>query len=309
MSTPHTKTKSTRTTVRPSTAPHSTAPISSFDLTDLKNRGYIIGKKIGTGAYGTVSKAYYVNQNKHNELLACKIINKKKAPKDFLLKFFPRELDIITKISHPNIIQTHSILQRGEKIFIFMRYAENGDLLDYLQAKKAIPELQTKFWCRQLAEGLNYLHSLNIAHRDMKCENILITLHMNVKIADFGFCRYCCNEENHRVLSRTYCGSGAYAAPEVIAGVPYNPKLADNWSLGVIIFIMINGAMPFDDTNLLKLKDDQKNRKYKLNKKCSDNAREVINCLLEPDIILRWKMNDVLNSKWIKSGEKSELQM
>lgn len=292
-------------TIRPATAPL----INSSDLTDLKNRGYIIGKKIGIGAYATVSKAYYLNQTGRHTLLACKIVNKKKAPKDFLQKFFPRELDIIRKISHPNIIHTHSILQRGEKIFIFMRYAENGDLLDYLKEKKSIPEIQAKVWCRQLTDGLNYLHSMNIAHRDMKCENILLTAHMNVKIADFGFCRYCCDEEQNRVLSNTYCGSGAYAAPEVIAGVPYNPKLADNWSLGVIIFIMIDGTMPFDDKNFAKLIDDQKKRKFKFNRKISENARQVINCLLEPDVILRWKLNDVLNSKWIKSGLKTELQL
>lgn len=292
-------------TIRPATAP----PINCSDLTDLKNRGYIIGKKIGTGAYATVSKAYYTNQSGRHVLLACKVVNKKKAPTDFLQKFFPRELDIITKISHPNVIHTHSILQRGEKIFIFMRYAENGDLLDYLKEKRTIPEVQAKIWCRQLSEGLQYLHSMNIAHRDMKCENILLTLHMNVKIADFGFCRYCCDEEKKRVLSSTYCGSGAYASPEVIAGIPYNPKLADNWSLGVITFIMIDGTMPFDDKNFKKLIDDQKNRKYKFNRKTSENVREVINHLLEPDVILRWKLSDVLNSNWIKCGNKTELIM
>lgn len=286
---------------RPSTAPSHTNSISK----ELQHRGYVIGERIGVGAYAIVTKAYYLNSEMRRELLACKIINRKKAPNDFLEKFFPRELEIITRIIHPNIIRTHSILQRGEKIFIFMRYAENGDLLDYLQANGPISEAQAKLWCRQLVSGLMYLHSLNIAHRDLKCENILLTLHMNAKIADFGFCRYCSDELGKRILSSTYCGSGAYAAPEIIRGVPYNPKLADNWSVGVILFIMVNGSMPFEDSNLAKLMEVQSKKKYRHVRKISDNCRQVIDRLLEPDILTRWKLDDVLKSKWLTGDNRT----
>lgn len=276
------------------------------DMRALEQRGYTMGKKIGKGSYATVMTAQYTDDTTKKIKLACKIVNKTKAPSDFLDKFFPRELDIITKIEYPFIIQTHSILQRGPKIFIFMRYAENGDLLDYIKAHGPTAEAQARIWFYQMAKGLKYLHALNIAHRDLKCENVLLSKRMNIKLADFGFARYCTDASGSRILSQTYCGSGSYAAPEVVSGIPYNPKLADIWSLGVVLFIMINSSMPFDDSNLHKLLIDQKKKKYNFSPKVLKNISYAVRCvvdsLLEPDIMNRWSLDHILNCKWLSSG-------
>lgn len=260
------------------------------ELTALEQRGYVIGKKIGQGSYATVHIADYFGAPSNNSgnssqvkkmRLACKIFDKEKAPKDFLEKFFPRELEILMKIENPHIIQVHSILKRGPRVFIFMRYvvstylfafnngrsssfryAENGDLLDFIKKNGVVPESQARVWFRQMASGLHYLHNKNIAHRDLKCENVLLSKRYNVKLADFGFARFCSDSENKRTLSQTYCGSAAYAAPEVVRGTPYNPKMADVWSLGVILFIVLNASMPFDDANLRKLLKDQMTKNW-----------------------------------------------
>lgn len=197
----------------------------------------------------------------------------------------------------------HSILQRGPRVFIFMRYADNGDLLDFMQLNGAIPEQQSKFWFRQMASGLQYLHGKNIAHRDLKCENILLSRKFNAKLADFGFARFCVDHEGRRALSRTYCGSAAYAAPEVVSGVPYNPKLADVWSLGIILFIMLNGTMPFDDENLPKLLKDQMSRNWvfrsRVRMTLSNPAKDVVKRILEPDITQRLILNRIINHEWL----------
>lgn len=179
------------------------------DACALEKRGYSFGKKIGKGSYGNVVTAHYGDKGSGDTIeLACKYVDKRKAPKDFLVKFLPREIEVLSKISHPNIIGIHSILQSGSTVFIFMQWAENGDLLDYIKRKGSVSEAQANLWFFQMTSALKYFHEMNYAHRDLKCENILISKHMNVKIADFGFARKCIDDEKQqKILSHTFCGS------------------------------------------------------------------------------------------------------
>ncbi|XP_068154057.1 testis-specific serine/threonine-protein kinase 1 [Drosophila tropicalis] len=281
------------------------------DIDALAQRGYNIGHKIGEGSYATVITAGYADDAGRGVVhLACKVIDKAKAPTDFVHKFFPRELEILTKIDHPNIIQIHSILQRGPKIFIFMRYAENGDLLSYIKKYGPIEEKQAKIWFLQMAKALKYLHSHDIAHRDLKCENILLSKRLNIKLADFGFARYCCDDAGRGMMSETYCGSAAYAAPEVVCGQPYDPKLADAWSLGVILFIMLNAKMPYDDSNLSKLLEDQRNKKFAFRRKLHDvispQAKATVAVLLEPESTARWTLREIVSCAWLNSSDEAQ---
>lgn len=144
---------------------------------------------------------------------------------------------------------------------------------------------------------------MEIAHRDMKCENVLLTSNHNVKLADFGFARYVIDNRGKRILSDTYCGSLSYAAPEILRASPYNPKMADVWSLGVILYILLNKAMPFDDTDIKSLYEQQTNRKWKFRSKVagslSEHVKKLVTHLLEPDPHKRWKLTQVINSDWI----------
>jgi len=276
---------------------------TSSEVNALEKKGYAITRKIGQGSYATVHLAEYTEGGRRVKL-ACKIFDKERAPKDFLDKFFPRELDILTRIENPHIIQVHSILQRGPRVFIFMRFAENGDMLDFIRQNGLVPERQSKIWFRQLIQGLQYLHGMNVAHRDLKCENILLSRHWNVKIADFGFSRFCVDNDGKRVLSQTYCGSAAYAAPEVVSGTPYNPKLADVWSLGIILYIMVNATMPFDDSNLKKLLKDQLARKWDFRTRVKDvlshEVTQLIRAILEPDITQRITLDRIATHDWVR---------
>ncbi|XP_012144742.1 testis-specific serine/threonine-protein kinase 6 isoform X3 [Megachile rotundata] len=274
----------------------------------LLARGYKFIKKLGEGSYAKVYLAEYRPETdpERNNTLACKVIDTVNAPKDFVRKFLPRELDILVKLNHPHVVHVHSIFQRRSKYFIFMRYAENGDLLDFVLKNGAVSEGQARVWIRQLALdflGLQYLHEMEIAHRDMKCENVLLTSNYNVKLADFGFARYVIDNRGKRVLSDTYCGSLSYAAPEILRASPYNPKIADIWSLGVILYILLNKAMPFDDTDIKSLYEQQTNRKWKFRSKVinslSDHVKKLVTHLLEPNPHKRWKLNQIINSDWI----------
>jgi serine kinase len=182
--------------------------------------------------------------------LACKMFTEGNSTKCSSEKFLQRELDVLSKIENPNIIHVHSALQRGPKIFIFMSFPEMGNLLDFIRMNGKAPEQQARICFRQMASGLQYLHRENIAHRDLKCENIVLSKHFNAKLADFAFARFCVDYDGRPVLSEIYCGSLSYAAPEIVSGTPYNPKIADVWSLGVILFFMLNVSMPFDVSNV-----------------------------------------------------------
>ena len=151
--------------------------------------------------------------------------------------------------------------------------------------------------------GLQYLHEMEIAHRDIKCENVLITSNYNVKLTDFGFARYMIDSHGKRVLSDTYCGSLSYAAPEILRGYPYNPKLSDIWALGVILYIMLNKSMPFDEENLKRLYELQISRKWKFRSKVidslTDRVKKLVDNLLEPDVSKRPHTNQIVQSEWI----------
>lgn len=236
-------------------------------------------------------------------MLACKVIETLKAPRDFVIKFLPREIDVLIRLNHPHMIHVHSIFQRKTKYYIFMRYGENGDLLGYILKNGAVSENQSRVWMRQLALGLQYIHELEIAHRDIKCENILLTANFNVKLSDFGFARYVVDDDDQPVLSETYCGSMSYAAPEILRGKPYQPKPTDLWSLGVVLFVMLNKSMPFDDTRMRKLYEQQMGKKYRFRSRIGSmitlECKSLVKHLLEPDPGLRHNATQVLISDWI----------
>ncbi|KAH0563805.1 testis-specific serine/threonine-protein kinase 1-like [Cotesia glomerata] len=278
---------------------------SSSEEVILKTRGYTILKKLGEGSFAKVFLSEYKSESDPDKKLslACKIVNTSKAPQDVVRKFFPRELDILMKLDHPHVVQIHSIIQRRSKYYIFMQFAESGDLLEYITKNGPVGENQARVWLRQLTLGLQYLHEMEIAHRDIKCENVLLTINFNVKLADFGFARFVTDTRGKHVLSDTFCGSLLYAAPEILKGIPYNPKIADIWSLGVIVYTILNKAMPFDETNLARLYTLQTNRRWKFQRKVidklSDQVKKLVGNLIEPDISKRWRIEKIVYCSWI----------
>ncbi|XP_052738237.1 testis-specific serine/threonine-protein kinase 3 isoform X2 [Bicyclus anynana] len=242
-----------------------------------------------------------VDETRHT-VMACKVIDTSQAPRDYLSKFLPRELDILIRVNHPHIVHVSSIFQRRAKYFIFLRFAEYGDLLDFLSQNGAVPENQSRLWMRQIISGIHYIHTMNIAHRDLKCENILITANYNVKITDFGFARNV-RQRDRDVLSETYCGSLSYAAPEVLKGVPYLPKMADMWSIGIILYTMLNKALPFNETSVKKLYEKQVMRKWRFRTNVvsvlSTECKHQVTQLMEPEAKARPSAGGVYNGPWI----------
>lgn len=145
------------------------------------------------------------------------------------------------------MLQVYNVCQNGYKIYINMEYAENGDMFTYLQ-KTTLKEAQIRSWLVQILWAFWYMHGVGVVHRDLKCENILLSRNYNVRIADFGFARFVAHGRNPG--ADTVCGTITYSAPELLYGPrPYNPVIADVWSIGVVLFMMANNVAPFRNKN------------------------------------------------------------
>ncbi|XP_078492914.1 testis-specific serine/threonine-protein kinase 3-like [Ciona intestinalis] len=263
----------------------------------LKDRGYKIQNTLGEGAYSKVKSAY---SNRLGREVAIKCINTKLAPKDFVEKFLPRELQTLPLLRHENIVRVYEILEASDGyVYIVMEAARNGDMLRFVQKRGALPEYDIKRYFWELCQAINYCHEKNICHRDLKCENLLLDKNFKLLLTDFGFSKPMNTDARGRmVLSSTFCGSAAYAAPEIIQGKPYDPRMHDMWSLGVILYIMSCGHMPFDDSNVKKmLKIQLKNHLRfppRVNDVLSGELKTLIRQLIQPDVTQRATMAKVL---------------
>uniref|UniRef100_A0A6I8MXT2 non-specific serine/threonine protein kinase n=1 Tax=Ornithorhynchus anatinus TaxID=9258 RepID=A0A6I8MXT2_ORNAN len=255
------------------------------DAAVLKRRGYIMGINLGEGSYAKVKSAYS-ERLKFN--VAVKIIDRRKAPTDFLEKFLPREIEILAMLNHRSIIKTYEIFETSDgKVYIVMELGVQGDLLEFIKGRGALHEDDARKKFQQLSSAIKYCHDLDVVHRDLKCENLLLDKDFNVKLSDFGFSKRCHRDDSGKLLlSKTFCGSAAYAAPEVLQGIPYQPKVYDIWSLGVILYIMVCGSMPYDDSNIKRMLRVQKEHRvhFPRSKHLTSECKDLIYRMLQPDV-------------------------
>nr|XP_015837577.1 PREDICTED: testis-specific serine/threonine-protein kinase 4 isoform X1 [Tribolium castaneum] len=249
--------------------------------TVLESHGYILGKTIGSGSYATVRMAH---SERHNMNVAVKIVSKFSAPADYLKKFLPREIEVVKGLKHPNLIRFLQAIETTHRVYIIMEYAENGSLLEIIRKDSYIDEIRSRKWFRQLVDAVDYCHERGVVHRDIKCENLLLNTEYEIKLSDFGFARGHMKIKNGQApLSETFCGSYAYASPEILKGIPYQPQFSDIWSMGVVLFAMVYGRLPFDDTNYRDLVKQVTNKVvFPKEPKVSLMCKALINKILAP---------------------------
>ena len=200
---------------------------------------YIIKKTLGQGTFGKVKLGIH---KPTNEKVAIKILEKSKIiEKDDEIRV-TRELEMMQKFNHNNVILVTEIFSNRDNFYIVMEYCEGGELFHYIVKKRRLSEEESAFFFYQIISGLEYIHSLGIVHRDLKPENLLLSRDHNLKIIDFGLSSYF----NKKLLS-TPCGSPCYASPEMVSGKKYNGFKIDVWSTGIILYAMLCGYLPFED--------------------------------------------------------------
>lgn len=262
----------------------------------LERRGFKIGDPLNSGSFACVCRATF-----YEKPCAAKVIDLEKTSEEYRLKFLPREIYTMKKLRHKHLIDIMEIFVVGNKVIVFMELADGGDFLDLLQeTQNALTEEKARFFYLQFGDALRYMHTIGFAHRDIKCENILLNKPRTIsKLTDFGFTRTCLERSSGRgMMSNTYCGSAAYVAPEVLKSQPYNPLISDVWSMGVVLFVLVNNRLPFADRETKKLLKAQLDNSYKFIKPLTKECQDLIRIHLNPDPNKRPSMDKIFQHEW-----------
>lgn len=264
---------------------------------NLKHR-YEFLETLGKGTYGKVKKA----KERSGRLVAIKSIRKEKIKDEQDLVHIRREIEIMSSLCHPHIITIYEVFENKDKIVIVMEYASRGDLYDYICDKKNISEREARHFFRQIVSAVHYCHQNGIVHRDLKLENILLDDNGNVKIADFGLSNLYHGDE----YLQTFCGSPLYASPEIVNGRPYRGPEVDTWSLGVLLYTMVHGTMPFDGNNHKALVQQISTGNYRKPSNPSD-ACGLIRWMLMVNPERRATIEEIAGHWWLNWGYQQSL--
>ncbi|XP_072525689.1 serine/threonine-protein kinase MARK1-like isoform X2 [Salminus brasiliensis] len=262
---------------------------------------YRLLKTIGKGNFAKVKLARHVLTGRE---VAVKIIDKTQLNPTSLQKLF-REVRIMKILNHPNIVKLFEVIETEKTLYLVMEYASGGEVFDYLVAHGRMKEKEARAKFRQIVSAVQYCHQKKIVHRDLKAENLLLDADMNIKIADFGFS----NEFTVGSKLDTFCGSPPYAAPELFQGKKYDGPEVDVWSLGVILYTLVSGSLPFDGQNLKELRERVLRGKYRIPFYMSTDCENLLKRLLVLNPVKRGSLEQIMKDRWMNVGhDEEELQ-
>ncbi|KAF8443965.1 hypothetical protein L210DRAFT_3395481 [Boletus edulis BED1] len=258
---------------------------------------FTLGKVIGegkspTGAYGKVRMGIH--------RLTSTRVAIKQIPKAMSASL-TREIHHHRQLHHPHVTQMYEVIATESHIWIVTELCSGGELFDYLAEKGRLSEDETRLIFGQLCLAVAYLHDKGIVHRDLKLENVLLDERCCVKLGDFGFTR----EYERGVYMETFCGTTGYAAPEVLQGKKYLGPEVDIWSMGVILYCLLTGTLPFDDDDETIMKEKVIKGEFEDPEWLSTGARDLLRDILQTDPSKRLTIPQILTSPWFTSRTTS----
>lgn len=254
---------------------------------------------LGIGTFAKVFKGYI----KDSELpVAIKVFSADACESEEGLSLIQQEFDLVKGLSHPLICDVYSYFQWDGRAAYVMELVDGQTLYDHANFCGPFPEWKIRRYLAQLVVALEYLHKRSIAHRDLKCENVMIDKYDNIHIIDFGFAKQLANEKS---MFTTMCGSPAYVAPEIIREQPYDERV-DIWSLGVIIYALTVGCLPFEDENISNLLEKILYEPPVIPDLVSHGLRDLIMRMLAKNPEERISLQDIKNHKWMNTREDGQ---
>uniref|UniRef100_UPI0037E89166 maternal embryonic leucine zipper kinase n=1 Tax=Semicossyphus pulcher TaxID=241346 RepID=UPI0037E89166 len=262
---------------------------------------YEVYETIGSGGFAKVKLGRHILTG---EKVAIKIMNKKDLGDDL-----PRvkvEIEAMKNLSHQHVCRLYHVIETSSQIFMVLEYCPGGELFDYIIAKDRLSEEETRLFFRQIVSAMAYVHSQGYAHRDLKPENLLIDEDQNLKLIDFGLCAKPKGGLGYELM--TCCGSPAYAAPELIQGRAYIGSEADVWSMGVLLFALLCGYLPFDDDNCMVLYRKITRGKYDNPQWLSPGSVLLLNQMMQVDPKRRLAVRQLLDHPWVMKDYNSPVE-
>lgn len=265
---------------------------------------YTFRTNIGSGTFSQVRLAF---NNINHQYYACKIIRRDKIEslvkddnnedKNRRMQRLEDEIRSMQKVDHSGIVQLIDLLKDENFYYVFLEYCVNGELFEYIIDRKKLMEHEAKVFMKEILLSVQYLHSMGIAHRDLKPENIFLDAYNHIKIGDFGFAR----SYNENELCQTKCGTLTYISPDVLKNESYDPFKSDIWSLGVILFVMVSGSIPWTATSDAQRINQIIDGQYSVPAYLSDQCRDLIEQLMCPDPEKRITLKEAINHPWLSS--------
>lgn len=264
---------------------------------------YKLGKTLGKGTYGKVKLGVHMETG---EQVAVKIVhtNTEKSKKQL-----EREISIISKLKHQNIVKMYEALYHEDCIYLILEYVGGGELFDYIMGRGRINEKMAIKFFRQMVSAVGYCHKNGVCHRDLKPENLILDEEGNIKINDFGLSNFFVPGS----LLSSFCGSPVYAAPEIMAEKQYDGPAADTWSLGIVLYAMVVGQLPWklDERGIIRDVSDLIRARFTIpaSASISSECEDLIRKMLVADPNVRIKLTDVASHPWVMKGFESPVLM
>lgn len=256
---------------------------------------YIRGRLLGKGGF---AKCYELLDLNTNKVYAGKIISKQRLTKPHQRQKIAREVDLQRDLSNDHVVGFHSYFEDEDNVYIVLENCSRKSLVHMLKQRKTLAEPEVRYYLNQLVEGVKYIHSKNIIHRDLKLGNMLLNEKMQLKIADFGLATKMTYEGEKKM---TVCGTPNYIAPEVLQKRGHSYE-ADVWAIGCVAYALLVGRPPFETSTLKETYVRIANNNYTLPQTMSVPAQNFIRQCLNHEPELRPNLNELANHEFFSSG-------
>ncbi|OIT30383.1 PREDICTED: CBL-interacting serine/threonine-protein kinase 10-like [Nicotiana attenuata] len=269
----------------------------------MANKGSILMERYELGrllGQGTFAKVYYARSIRNGQSVAIKVIDKEKVLRVGLVNQIKREISVMRLVRHPNIVHLYEVMATKTKIYFVMEYAKGGELFNKVAKGKLKEDVARKYF-QQLINAVDFCHSRGVYHRDLKPENLLLDDDENLKISDFGLSAFVESKRQDGLL-HTMCGTPAYVAPEVINRKGYDGAKADIWSCGVVLFVLLAGYLPFQDSNLMEIYRKIGKAEFRCPSWFPPEARRLLSKMLDPNPSTRISLAKIRGSTWFRRG-------